>query len=79
MKISVLGAGIVGETLANGFIKHGFEVKRGSREPGKMTDWQKKMGAAAKIGSFEESARFGELVVLAVKGTAIDISETKIT
>lgn len=72
MKIAVLGSGIVGETLANGFIKHGFEVMRGSREPAKLNDWQKKMGANAKTGTFEETARFGEVVVLAVKGTAAE-------
>lgn len=72
MKVAVLGSGIVGETLANGFLKHGFQVMRGSREPLKLADWQKRMGTAAKTGTFEESAQFGELVVLAVKGTAAE-------
>lgn len=34
-KISVLGSGLVGEVLANGFLKHGYEVLRASREPEK--------------------------------------------
>ena len=32
-RIGVLGSGQVGEVLANGFLKHGYEVMRGSREP----------------------------------------------
>jgi predicted dinucleotide-binding enzyme len=70
-KIGVLGSGTVGETLANGFLKHGFDVMRGSREPKKLAEWQKK-SAKGKTGTFEETARFGELVVLAVKGTAAE-------
>jgi predicted dinucleotide-binding enzyme len=66
--IGVIGSGVVGQTLADGFIKHGHQVKRGSREPKKLAEWQSKAGASASIGTFEEAARFGEIVVLAVKG-----------
>lgn len=71
-KIGVLGSGVVGETLANGFLKHGHEVMRGSREPAKLADWQKGAGAHARIGTFAETAAYGDLVVLAVKGTAAE-------
>src|SRR5262249_3476377 len=71
-KIGVLGSGTVGETLANGFLQHGFEVMRGSREPKKLAEWQKKSGGKARTGTFEETARFGELVAIAVKGTAAE-------
>ncbi|AKU98012.1 hypothetical protein AKJ09_04676 [Labilithrix luteola] len=71
-KIGVIGSGVVGETLANGFLKHGYEVMRGSREAAKLEDWKKKAGAKARIGTFEETARFGDIVVLAVKGTAAE-------
>ena len=37
-KIGVLGSGVVGQTLAGGFVKHGFETMIGSREPGKLAD-----------------------------------------
>ncbi|MGA7540195.1 MAG: NAD(P)-binding domain-containing protein [Steroidobacteraceae bacterium] len=33
MRIGVLGSGIVGTTLAGGFLAHGHEVMIGSREP----------------------------------------------
>lgn len=68
MKIAVLGSGIVGETLANGFLKYGHEVMRGSRDPQKLSDWKSKSGAHALTGTFSEAAKFGTLIVLAVKG-----------
>jgi len=71
-KIGVLGSGVVGQTLANGFLKHGFEVMRGSREPGKLQDWKQSAGAKASVGTFEETARFGEMVVVAVKGNVAE-------
>jgi predicted dinucleotide-binding enzyme len=70
MKIGVLGSGTVGRTLADGFLKHGHEVMRGSREPKKLDEWKAGAGARARAGTFAEAAAFGELVVIAVKGTA---------
>jgi predicted dinucleotide-binding enzyme len=71
-RIAVLGSGRVGQTLSEGFLKHGYEVMRGSREPAKMSDWKKGAGAKASVGTFADAARHGELVVLAVKGTAAE-------
>lgn len=71
-KVGVLGSGMVGETLANGFLKHGHDVMRGSREPAKLADWQAKAGAKASTGTFAETAKFGELLVLAVQGGAAE-------
>ena len=68
MRIGILGSGQVGEALANGFLKHGHEVMRGSREPGKLEGWKQGAGDKASIGDSAAAARFGELVVLAVKG-----------
>jgi len=70
MKIGILGSGVVGQTLANGFIKHGHQVKIGTGNPNKLNDWLKTSGTNASIGSFEQAANFGDIVVLAVKGTA---------
>ncbi|HEX5003150.1 MAG TPA: NAD(P)-binding domain-containing protein [Bacteroidia bacterium] len=68
-KIGILGSGMVAKALAVGFIKHGFSVMMGTREPGKINDW-----AAAHPGllvrSFSETAKYGDALVLAVKGTA---------
>ena len=70
MKIGVLGSGIVGQTLASGFIKHGYDVMVGTGNPEKLKDWKEKEGGNANIGSIAESASFGDIIVLAVKGKA---------
>jgi predicted dinucleotide-binding enzyme len=72
MDIGVIGSGTVGETLANGFLKHGHRVMRGSRDPQKLADWAAGQGANASVGDFAATARFGQLVVLAVKGTGAE-------
>lgn len=69
MKIGVLGSGDVAKTLAAGFIRHGHEVNLGTRAPDKLAEWAK-VNPKAGITSFSEAAKFGELVTLAVKGTA---------
>jgi predicted dinucleotide-binding enzyme len=71
-KIGVLGSGVVGEVLANGFLKSGYAVMRGSRDPQKLESWRAGAGENARVGSFSEAASFGELLVLAVKGTAAE-------
>ena len=69
-KIGILGSGDVGKTLANGFLKHGYQVKVGTRDISKLNDWKQKAGANGSVGSFAEAAAFGEIIVLATKGTA---------
>jgi predicted dinucleotide-binding enzyme len=69
MKVGILGSGDVGKALAGGFLKHGHEVMIGTRSPDKLKEWAK-ANAGGRTGGFEEAARFGEVVVLAVKGTA---------
>lgn len=71
-KIAVLGSGIVGEVLANGFLKHGYAVMRGSRDPSKLSEWQRKAGSVASTGTFAQAAAYGDLIVLAVKGGAAE-------
>lgn len=72
MKIGILGSGLVGRTLAEGFIGHGHNVMVGSRNPEKMTAWQKDIGRGVRIGDFAQTASFGDIVVLAIKGTAAE-------
>ncbi len=69
MKIGVLGSGIVAQTLAGGFLKHGYETMVGTRDTAKLAEWSGK-NPKARLGSFSETAAFGAAVVLAVKGTA---------
>ena len=69
MRVGVLGSGVVGQTLAGGFLKHGHEVMIGSREPAKL-DGCLRQHPGVRAGTPGETAAFGELAVLAVKGTA---------
>ena len=67
MKVGVIGSGVVGQTLAAGFHKHGHEVEIGTRDPAKLREWSAK-NHSIKVKSFAETAAFGEVVVLAVAG-----------
>jgi hypothetical protein len=69
MKIGVLGSGAVAQTLAAGFLKHGYETMIGSRDPAKLAEW-KGANPKARTGTFSHAAAFGEVLVLAVKGSA---------
>ncbi len=69
MKVGVLGSGVVGQTLAAGFLKHGHETMIGTREPAKLADWGK-ANPKGRVGSPSDAAKFGEVIVLAVKGGA---------
>src|SRR5690606_36896176 len=74
MKIGVLGSGQVGQVLADGFLSLGHEVMRGSREREKLEGWlsgaEARGQGTASIGTFQATAKHGELLVLAVKGAA---------
>lgn len=64
MRIGILGSG-VGKSLARGFQKHGDDVMIGSRSPDKLADFDKR-------GTFEETARHGEMIALATLGMATE-------
>jgi hypothetical protein len=71
-RIGIIGSGIVGQTLANGFVAHGYDVMIGTNTAAKREELKAKTNAKASVGSFEDAARFGEIVVLATKGTAAE-------
>lgn len=71
-KVAVVGSGVVGEVLSNGFLKHGYEVIRASREPAKLAEWQKGAGAKASIATPLDATRAADLIVLAVKGSGAE-------
>src|SRR5499426_1516481 len=68
MKVGVLGSGDVAKALASGFLRHGHNVVMGTRDPAKLADWLAQQ-RGARASSFSDAAKFGEVVVLAVKGT----------
>jgi predicted dinucleotide-binding enzyme len=67
-KIGILGSGPVAQALGAGFVNRGYEVMMGTRNTSKLSDWITSQGGKAKAGTFEEAAKFGDLLVLAVKG-----------
>lgn len=69
MNVGVIGSRQVARALAEGFLKHGHQVTMGTRDPAKLADWAAR-NPAVQIGSVADAAKFGALIVLAVKGTA---------
>ncbi len=68
MKVGILGSGDVAKALAGGFVRHGPQVMLGTRDTGKLKDFVAQH-QGAQAGSFADAAKFGEVVVLAVKGS----------
>lgn len=73
MKIGIIGSGIVGRVLGNAFLTEGHEVMLGTRNTAKedVLKW-KNENPTGKTGSFEETAKFGELLVLATGGAVTE-------
>jgi 8-hydroxy-5-deazaflavin:NADPH oxidoreductase len=67
-RFGVLGSGEVGQALAKGFANNGYEVRIGTRTPGKLASFSKSTGIPE--GTFQDVAGWGEAIVLAVLGTA---------
>ncbi len=70
-KAGIIGSGVVAQTLGAGLASKGWEVMLGTRSPAKLDEWRKSVPSAL-VGSVPEAAKFGELVVLAVKGTGAE-------
>ncbi|MDO8625774.1 MAG: NAD(P)-binding domain-containing protein [Candidatus Diapherotrites archaeon] len=68
-KIGIIGSGVVAQTLASGFVKHGYEVRMGSRSPDKLSEFKTKSNGKVKVGEVTDVAAFGDIVVLAVRGS----------
>lgn len=69
-QIGIIGSGQVAQALGNGFLKHNYKVMLGTRDAAKLDKWKASAGEHASIGSFEDAAKFGDIVVLAVKGSS---------
>jgi 8-hydroxy-5-deazaflavin:NADPH oxidoreductase len=67
-RFGILGSGEVGQTLAKGLAANGYEVRIGTRSPGKLAKFAKSTGI--KEGSFQQVAAWAEAAVLAVLGKA---------
>lgn len=74
MRVGILGSGDVGRALGRGLAAAGHSVKIGTRTPDSepLEKWKGEVGKNGSVGSFAQAAEHGELVVLAVRGDAID-------
>ena len=72
MKIGILGSGVVGKSFARAFAATGNDVKIGSRTPEKLNDFVTEAGPRVTASTFTETARFGEVIVVATLGTGTE-------
>lgn len=67
MRIGIVGAGMIGGTAARLLVRAGHEVAvSNSRGPETLRELVDELGPAARAGTAEDVARFGDVVLLAV-------------
>ena len=72
MNVGIIGSGTVGRVLAKAFLTEGYGVMLGTRNTAKEEVLKfKNENPAAQTGSFAETAKFGEIIVLATGGSVI--------
>ena len=71
--VGIIGSGIVGQVLARAFAAEGHEVMLGTRNPAKeeLVKW-KEANHTIQLGTFEEVAVFGKVIVLATQGAVAE-------
>jgi len=64
----------VGQSLGRGFAGRGHEVVLGTRTPDseKLAPWKREVGDRGRTGTFAQAAAYGEVLVVAVLGTAAE-------
>src|SRR5215212_9942164 len=72
MKIGIIGSGQVGQVLARAFKSEGYDVMLGTRNTSKENLVQFNNEAKIDVGTFDETAKFGDVIVLATKGTGAE-------
>jgi hypothetical protein len=65
-RVGVIGSGQVGQVLARGFRKHGYDVRIGSRTPAKLSEFSGATGIPS--GTPADVAAWADAIVLAVLG-----------
>ena len=78
MRISVIGAGEVGLSLARGLAGAGHSVVLGSRDPSKPAaiELMRLFPGSVRVTGYRDAVEAGELVVLAVPGRlVVDVAE----
>jgi predicted dinucleotide-binding enzyme len=70
MKIGIIGSGQVGQVLAKAFKSEGHDVILGTRNTLKPEAVKFNAETGIAVATFDETAKFGEVIVLATKGDA---------
>jgi predicted dinucleotide-binding enzyme len=70
MKIGILGTGMVGNALGTKLVQLGHQVMMGSRTANSDAgqEWLRSVGGKARIGTFADTAAFGEIVLDCTNG-----------
>lgn len=66
MKIGIIGTGHVGSVLAAEWAKAGHQIMLSSRHPNQLKAMAKQMGPKVEVGTPEEAAKFGEILLLSI-------------
>jgi len=73
MKAGILGSGPVGRVLAKAFFDEGYQVMLGTRDIEKPEVKKfKAENSGIETGNFEQTAKYGELLVLATAGSVTE-------
>ncbi len=66
MKIGIIGTGRLGSALGKIWAEKGHTIMFGSRDPQKAKKLANSIGSNASGGTYEETAKFGDVIILAV-------------
>jgi 8-hydroxy-5-deazaflavin:NADPH oxidoreductase len=71
MRVGIIGAGMIGSTLAKLWADAGHEVRVASRHPEQLRDLVERLGESASAGTPRDAAEFGDVVMMTVPLKAV--------
>ncbi|NYI03485.1 NADPH-dependent F420 reductase [Allostreptomyces psammosilenae] len=71
MRIGILGAGRMADALGTQWTRAGHELMISGRDPERTAARARRIGPPTRVGTWAEAARFGDVVLLAVRDTAV--------
>jgi 8-hydroxy-5-deazaflavin:NADPH oxidoreductase len=71
MRIGIIGAGMIGSTLAKLWVDAGHQVRVASRHPEQLKEVVEHLGELASAGTPADAAEFGDVVMLTVPLKAV--------
>jgi len=66
MKIGIIGSGNIGGSLGIHLAEAGYEIMFSSRHPNRLKKLAKRAGKNASVGTIEEAAQFGKVIILSI-------------